>query len=139
MSFLGFLLLGLGAGALAKLILPGRQGGGWLATLALGVVGALLGGWLGGLIFNAPLGEFDPDVDRRHHGSGHRACRLRLHRRTPTCGLPVTPRGVRPVPVVDRGCPQALLAGGISQRSDTPRRTADHRQARVSQMVLLLG
>ncbi|MBL3687642.1 GlsB/YeaQ/YmgE family stress response membrane protein [Leucobacter zeae] len=58
MGFLGFLLLGLIAGAIAKAILPGRQGGGWIATLLLGVVGALLGGWLGSLLFNAPLEEF---------------------------------------------------------------------------------
>ncbi len=58
MGFLGFLLLGLIAGAIAKLILPGKQGGGWIVTLILGVVGALLGGWLGGLIFNVNLEEF---------------------------------------------------------------------------------
>ena len=58
MSFLGFLLLGLIAGAIAKLILPGRQGGGWFVTLLLGVVGALLGGWLGGLLFGANLQDF---------------------------------------------------------------------------------
>ncbi len=58
MSFLGFLLLGLIAGALAKLILPGKQGGGWFVTLILGVVGALLGGWLGSLLLNRPLTEF---------------------------------------------------------------------------------
>ncbi|AOX45870.1 MULTISPECIES: GlsB/YeaQ/YmgE family stress response membrane protein [unclassified Microbacterium] len=58
MGFFGFLLLGLLAGAIAKLILPGKQGGGWLITLLLGVVGALLGGFLGGLIFNAPLQDF---------------------------------------------------------------------------------
>lgn len=58
MGFFGFLLLGLIAGAIAKLILPGKQGGGWFITLLLGVVGALLGGWLGGLLFNAPLEEF---------------------------------------------------------------------------------
>lgn len=58
MTFLGFLLLGLIAGAIAKALLPGKQGGGWLATLALGVVGALLGGWLGSLLFNRPLTEF---------------------------------------------------------------------------------
>ncbi|WP_460797197.1 GlsB/YeaQ/YmgE family stress response membrane protein [Microbacterium sp. GXF0217] len=58
MSFLGFLLLGLIAGALAKLILPGKQGGGWFVTLLLGVVGALLGGWLGSLLLNRPLTEF---------------------------------------------------------------------------------
>ena len=58
MSFLGFILLGLIAGAIAKLILPGRQGGGWLATLVLGVVGALIGGWLGGLIFNVGYDGF---------------------------------------------------------------------------------
>ena len=47
MGFLAFLLLGLIAGAIAKAILPGNQGGGWIATLLLGVVGAFLGGWLG--------------------------------------------------------------------------------------------
>ena len=58
MSFLAFLILGLLAGAIAKLILPGKQGGGWFITLLLGVVGALLGGWLGSLILNRPLTEF---------------------------------------------------------------------------------
>jgi len=58
MGFFGFLLLGLLAGAIAKLILPGNQGGGWFITLLLGVVGALLGGFLGSLLFNAPLEDF---------------------------------------------------------------------------------
>jgi uncharacterized membrane protein YeaQ/YmgE (transglycosylase-associated protein family) len=58
MGFLGFLLLGLIAGAIAKAILPGRQGGGWLLTLVLGVVGAILGGWIGSLVFGGGLGEF---------------------------------------------------------------------------------
>ncbi|MEI5583906.1 MULTISPECIES: GlsB/YeaQ/YmgE family stress response membrane protein [unclassified Agromyces] len=58
MSFLAFLLLGLIAGAIAKLILPGKQGGGWLITLLLGVVGALLGGWLGSVLFGVGLEEF---------------------------------------------------------------------------------
>ncbi|MDJ1113717.1 GlsB/YeaQ/YmgE family stress response membrane protein [Microbacterium dauci] len=58
MGFIAFLILGLIAGAIAKLILPGKQGGGWFVTLILGVVGALLGGWLGGVLFNAKLEEF---------------------------------------------------------------------------------
>ena len=58
MGFFGFLLVGLIAGAIAKLILPGKQGGGWFITLILGVLGALLGGWLAGLLFNIGMGEF---------------------------------------------------------------------------------
>ncbi|MFT3888096.1 MAG: GlsB/YeaQ/YmgE family stress response membrane protein [Arachnia sp.] len=58
MGFIGFLILGLIAGAIAKAILPGEQGGGWVATLILGVVGALVGGWLGSAIFHAPLQNF---------------------------------------------------------------------------------
>ncbi|MEB4613716.1 GlsB/YeaQ/YmgE family stress response membrane protein [Leucobacter sp. M11] len=58
MGFFSFLILGLVAGAIAKLILPGKQGGGWFVTLLLGVVGAMLGGWLGGLIFNVNLEGF---------------------------------------------------------------------------------
>ena len=50
MGIIAFLILGLIAGAIAKALLPGRQGGGWLATLVLGVIGALLGSWLGSLI-----------------------------------------------------------------------------------------
>ena len=58
MGFIAFLILGLIAGAIAKAILPGRQGGGWFITLILGVVGAILGGWLGGMIFGSGLQEF---------------------------------------------------------------------------------
>ncbi|MBC9954806.1 GlsB/YeaQ/YmgE family stress response membrane protein [Leucobacter sp. cx-42] len=58
MGFFAFLILGLIAGAIAKAILPGNQGGGWFATLLLGVVGAMLGGVLGSFLFNAPLEEF---------------------------------------------------------------------------------
>lgn len=47
-GFFSFLILGLIAGAIAKLILPGKQGGGWFVTLLLGVVGAMLGGWIAG-------------------------------------------------------------------------------------------
>lgn len=58
MGFLAFLLLGLIAGVLAKLLVPGEQGGGFFATLLLGVVGAMLGGWLGSIIFDADLENF---------------------------------------------------------------------------------
>jgi uncharacterized membrane protein YeaQ/YmgE (transglycosylase-associated protein family) len=58
MGIIGWIILGLIAGAIAKAILPGRQGGGWLVTLLLGVVGALLGGWIGSAIFGVGLSSF---------------------------------------------------------------------------------
>jgi uncharacterized membrane protein YeaQ/YmgE (transglycosylase-associated protein family) len=58
MGIIGWIVLGLIAGAIAKAILPGRQGGGWLMTLLLGVVGALIGGWIGSAIFGIGLEEF---------------------------------------------------------------------------------
>ena len=60
MGIIGWIVLGLAAGAIAKAILPGSQGGGWVITLVLGVVGALLGGFLGSAIFGVGLeGFFD--------------------------------------------------------------------------------
>lgn len=47
MSILLFLLFGLVVGALARLIVPGREPGGWVVSMGLGVAGALLGGFLG--------------------------------------------------------------------------------------------
>jgi uncharacterized membrane protein YeaQ/YmgE (transglycosylase-associated protein family) len=43
-GILAWIILGVIAGALAKLIVPGRQGGGFFATSALGIVGAFIGG-----------------------------------------------------------------------------------------------
>ncbi len=58
MGIIGWIVLGLLAGAIAKAILPGKQGGGWIITLILGVVGALLGGFLGSALFNIGLETF---------------------------------------------------------------------------------
>jgi uncharacterized membrane protein YeaQ/YmgE (transglycosylase-associated protein family) len=57
-GIIGWIVLGLAAGAIAKAILPGTQGGGWIITLILGVVGALLGGFLGSVLFNTGLQDF---------------------------------------------------------------------------------
>jgi len=46
MSILSWIIFGLIAGALAKFIMPGTQGGGIILTIVLGVVGALVGGFL---------------------------------------------------------------------------------------------
>ena len=60
MGIIAWIILGLAAGAIAKAILPGSQGGGWVITLILGIVGALLGGFLGSAIFGVTLeGFFD--------------------------------------------------------------------------------
>ncbi len=44
---LGWILFGLIVGAVAKLLMPGRDPGGFIVTMALGIAGALMGGFLG--------------------------------------------------------------------------------------------
>ncbi len=56
MSIISWIILGVIAGAIAKLIYPGTQGGGFLPTMILGVVGAFIGGTLHTLI---TTGKFD--------------------------------------------------------------------------------
>ncbi|BDA67105.1 hypothetical protein CAL7716_012710 [Calothrix sp. PCC 7716] len=46
-GIIAWLVLGLIAGALAKAFYPGNQGGGIFSTIALGILGAMLGGYLG--------------------------------------------------------------------------------------------
>jgi uncharacterized membrane protein YeaQ/YmgE (transglycosylase-associated protein family) len=46
MEFIAMIFLGLIAGALAKLIMPGRDGGGIFITILLGIAGSLVGGFL---------------------------------------------------------------------------------------------
>lgn len=52
MGFIGWIVLGLIVGAIVKAVMPGRVGGGWITSLVLGVVGAIVGGWIGDLLFN---------------------------------------------------------------------------------------
>ena len=60
MNIIAWIILGLLAGAIAKAIVPGRQGGSWISTMLLGVVGAFIGGTLhtftqtGTLMLTAP-------------------------------------------------------------------------------------
>ena len=55
MGILAWIVLGLIAGAIAKAIYPGRQGGGILGTLLLGVIGAFVGGTLYSLLTTGSL------------------------------------------------------------------------------------
>lgn len=50
MNILAWIVLGLIAGAIAKAIYPGSQGGGLLGTLILGIIGAFVGGSLYNLL-----------------------------------------------------------------------------------------
>ncbi len=47
MSFISWIIFGLVAGTVAKMVHPGRNPGGCLVTVLLGVGGAMLGGWIG--------------------------------------------------------------------------------------------
>lgn len=57
MHLLGTLLIGLIVGALAKLLMPGRDPGGIIITILLGIAGALVGTYLG-----RALGMYGPDA-----------------------------------------------------------------------------
>jgi uncharacterized membrane protein YeaQ/YmgE (transglycosylase-associated protein family) len=59
MGIIAFIILGALAGALAKAIMPGNDPGGFIVTAIIGIVGALLGGFLAAALFDAhPLDEF---------------------------------------------------------------------------------
>lgn len=52
MSIIGFILIGLVAGALARLLVPGRDPMGIIGTILLGMVGSLVGGFLAKVLFD---------------------------------------------------------------------------------------
>jgi len=47
MHLLLFLVFGLVVGVIARLITPGREGGGWVVSILIGVLGSYVGGFLG--------------------------------------------------------------------------------------------
>ena len=51
MNIIGWIVFGLIVGALAKLLMPGRDPGGWIVTILLGIAGSFVGGFLGQMFF----------------------------------------------------------------------------------------
>lgn len=51
MGIVGMIILGLIAGAIAKLIMPGKDPGGIIVTILLGIAGSLVGGFLWNMLF----------------------------------------------------------------------------------------
>jgi len=59
MGIIAWIVMGLIVGAIAKMIM--KEGGGWVSTLLFGIVGAVVGGWIGDLLFNrGSLSLFSP-------------------------------------------------------------------------------
>ena len=58
MSIIGWIFFGLVVGVIGKLLTPGRDPGGFVVTILLGIAGALLGGFLGRML--GLYGEGDP-------------------------------------------------------------------------------
>jgi uncharacterized membrane protein YeaQ/YmgE (transglycosylase-associated protein family) len=59
MGILAWVVFGLIAGAIAKFIMPGKDGGNLVITILLGVVGAIVGGYVGTLLGFGDLSGFD--------------------------------------------------------------------------------
>lgn len=58
MGILAWILFGLIAGILAKWIMPGRDPGGIIVTILIGIGGAFVGGWLGSMVGMGSMGDF---------------------------------------------------------------------------------
>jgi uncharacterized membrane protein YeaQ/YmgE (transglycosylase-associated protein family) len=64
LGFIGWIIIGLVAGLLARMLVPGRQPMGWLLTIGLGLLGSIVGGFVSSLIFGT-----DP-MDPGFHAGG---------------------------------------------------------------------
>ncbi|CAM3602060.1 GlsB/YeaQ/YmgE family stress response membrane protein [Halomonas lysinitropha] len=58
MGVLAWILFGLIAGVLAKLVMPGKDPGGIIVTILIGIGGAFVGGWLGSMFGMGTMGDF---------------------------------------------------------------------------------
>ncbi|WP_206784880.1 GlsB/YeaQ/YmgE family stress response membrane protein [Amycolatopsis sp. MtRt-6] len=58
MGIIAWIVLGLIAGVIAKALMPGKDPGGCIITVLLGIAGAFVGGWVGKTLFHTELGTF---------------------------------------------------------------------------------
>lgn len=58
MGILSWIILGLLAGLIAKAIRPGKDPGGWIITIIIGLLGSVVGGWIGSALGWGAVNEF---------------------------------------------------------------------------------
>ena len=63
------IVIGLIAGAVARLLVPGKENFGWIGTIVLGVVGGFVGGTLGSLVFAPHKFDITPPVNHAFLGA----------------------------------------------------------------------
>ncbi|WP_291066002.1 MULTISPECIES: GlsB/YeaQ/YmgE family stress response membrane protein [unclassified Empedobacter] len=59
MGILTWIIFGLIVGAIAKAIHPGNDPGGWIVTIIIGIIGAVVGGWLGSMLLGVDVSGFN--------------------------------------------------------------------------------
>ncbi len=69
LNILGMILLGLIVGLIARLLVPGKQPMGWIATALLGIVGGYVGGTLGSVVFAPHKLDFRPPIQHAFLGA----------------------------------------------------------------------
>jgi uncharacterized membrane protein YeaQ/YmgE (transglycosylase-associated protein family) len=61
-EIIGWVLLGLFAGLIARRVMPGEEAGGCFLTIGLGIVGAVVGGWIGRHVGFLPIADPGPNL-----------------------------------------------------------------------------
>ena len=123
-SILGYIIVGAVVGVIARFLVPGRDPLGFLGTIVLGIVGAVIGGWAAGELFKDTSGVDWIGVDPGSHRvgpavAGCRRSRPRTHLTSegeddgsPRCRRPAADRG-------RAACPEQPLERSRRRRSGT--------------------
>jgi uncharacterized membrane protein YeaQ/YmgE (transglycosylase-associated protein family) len=69
MGIIWMIIIGLIAGAIARLLVPGKESFGWIGTIVLGIIGGFVGGTLGSLVFAPHKLSFRQPVDHTFIGA----------------------------------------------------------------------
>lgn len=69
MGIITMIIIGLICGAIARLLVPGKEDFGWIMTIVLGIVGGYVGGTLGSLVFAPHEFTLRPPVEHTFIGA----------------------------------------------------------------------
>lgn len=69
MGIIAMIVIGLIAGAIARLLVPGKEDFGWIMTIVLGIVGGYVGGTLGSMVFAPHKFSVHPPIEHTFLGA----------------------------------------------------------------------